>query len=309
MTHPIHRTVPALLLTIAFGILGSSKGLAEPADLPSPAEFEPAKYLGKWFEVARFPTAMQPEGSLATAEYSAGEEDGMVVVKNTAYDAKGDLLRAIEGKAKLAEGDAKGRLKVSFGPALPEEPNYCVLRISKKYQISVVGSPDRKSMWILSRNVPVPKKRLERLAKVAEKAGYDTSKLVFAEWPEKFATAKAGKQAKRNVSELAGNWTFHIEGPDGQVDMPMELKVDGDKLTGRVGRPDDRWLELKNGKVDGDAFTCTVERDRPQGGVMNYAIEGKLADGKLTGKATTGEITSEWNATRVAKEKPDADEK
>ena len=299
----IHRFLPALLLTASLGLAQSQ---ANQADLPSPAEFDPAKYLGKWFEVARLPAPAQPEGTLATAEYSKGEKDGMVVVKNTAYDAKGEVMVAMEGQAQLVEGGAKGRLKVSFGPGLPEKPNYHVLRIDKNYQISVVGSPDRKSLWILSRKVPVPQARLDRLAKVAEKAGYDTSKLIFAKWPEKFSGA--GKKARSKESGIAGEWTFHIKGPNGEdVEMPLHLKVDGDQLTGHVGRQDGSKLEIEAGKVEGDAFTGTIERNRPQGGVMKYALEAKLADGKLVGKAKTdiegNEIVVDWHATRVAAKK------
>ena len=165
------------LLTIA--CLSTLVAQADPDPLPSPAEFEPAKYLGKWFEVARLPTASQPEGSLAIAEYAAGDEAGTVKVKNSAYDADGEFIGAIEGKAQIVEGGAKGRLKVGFGPAVPEEANYCILSIHPKYRFAVVGSPDRKSMWILSRRVPIGKKKLDQLATVAEGAGFDTSKLVF----------------------------------------------------------------------------------------------------------------------------------
>ena len=72
---------------------------AEEKPLPSPAEFDPAKYMGKWFEVARIPSPVQPKGSLATAEYTLDKEAGVVTVKNTAYDAEGNPMRAIEGKA------------------------------------------------------------------------------------------------------------------------------------------------------------------------------------------------------------------
>jgi apolipoprotein D and lipocalin family protein len=289
------------LLTITY--LATLVALADPKPLPSPAEFEPARYLGKWFEVARLPTPSQPEGSLAIAEYSAGDVAGTVKVKNSAYDADGEFIGAIEGKAQIAEGEAKGRLKVSFGPTVPEEANYCVLSIHPKYRFAVVGSPDRKSMWILSRKVPVGKKKLDQLASVAEEAGFDTSKLVFNNWPKKF-TKSPGKKKGKTASTLAGKWTFHIDGPNGEVvALPMELVTDGETLSGRMGRGDGRWLALKDGKIDGDAFQFSIERDRPEGGAMTYAITGKLAGKKLSGEAKTevgGEnVSRDWNAVRV----------
>ena len=104
--------ISLVLLSLLWYIapIGAKEAGSEPSTLPSPAEFDPARYLGKWFEAARLPTPMQPDGSLATAEYSPGEEAGSITVKNTAYDANGAILGSIEGKAVLAEGEPKGRL-------------------------------------------------------------------------------------------------------------------------------------------------------------------------------------------------------
>lgn len=155
---------------------------AEPGPLPHPKTFEPARYLGKWFEAARLPMAIQPNDTLATAEYSAGEGEGVVRVKNTAYDTDGNVVATIEGQARLAPGDPPGRLIVGFGPFLPEAPNYHVLHVDPDYRHAVVGVPDRKSLWILVRKVPVAKAKLDELIAIARKAGFDTSKLLIAPW-------------------------------------------------------------------------------------------------------------------------------
>lgn len=284
---------------------------AEPGPLPSPDTFEAAKYMGKWFEIARLPTPSQPEGSLAIAEYSAGDEAGTVKVKNSAHTADGELMGSIELNAQIVEGEEKGRFKVGFGAAAPEEPNYCVLFVHPKYRFSVVGTPDRKSLWILSRRVPIGKKRLEQLTSVAAEAGFDTSKLVVSKWPEKFARRpgkNAGKQDDKQAAEqdptLAGKWTFNIDGPDGQVvALPMELKVEGKALSGRVGRGQGGWLEIKDGTIDGEKFQFSLERDRPQGGSMTYKMTGKWVGDGIGGEAKAEldgqQVSQEWEAVRV----------
>ena len=128
----------------------------------------------------------------------------MIVFKNTAYDAAGNVAQVIRGQAKLPEKGPKGRLLVSFGPAFPSEPNYCVLRVDKDYKIALVGSPDRNSLWILSRDVSVPKKRLEGLTALAQKSGYDTSKLIYAKWPESFRI-NGSKEPDAKKADLTGN--------------------------------------------------------------------------------------------------------
>lgn len=150
--------------------------------LPFVADFDPARYLGKWFEVARLPTGMQPAGTLATAEYAATDEPDVVKVTNTALTAAGGKIAAIEGKARIAKGDPPGRLLVSFGPKFPKAPNYHVLHVDEDYQHAVVGVPDRKSLWILSRKVPVPEQKLKELRAIASKAGFDIDKLEVGQW-------------------------------------------------------------------------------------------------------------------------------
>ena len=150
--------------------------------LPFVENFDAARYLGKWHEIARLPTPVQPDNSLAIAEYSKGDVEGTVVVKNTAYDAKGEKLSTIEGKAQIAEGTPAGRLKVSFGPIDAKEPNYHVMHVDNDYKFAVVGNPDRKSLWILAREAPIAEDKLNSLTKIAEMAGFDTTKLIVAPW-------------------------------------------------------------------------------------------------------------------------------
>lgn len=173
------QILPANFAPVAFG---EDKEPEEVEPLPFVRDFDPGRYLGIWHEVARLPTAIQPPGTLAKAEYTAGKEEGSVKVKNTAFDKRGKKLSDIEGKAKLAEGDPPGRLLVSFGPVLPEAPNYHVMHVDKDYRYAVVGVPDRKAMWILAREVPVAAETLDRLREIGRKAGFDVDKLLIAPW-------------------------------------------------------------------------------------------------------------------------------
>lgn len=149
--------------------------------LPFPSGFEPARYLGKWYEVSRLPTPMQPAGTLAAAEYRSGKASNEIIVKNTAYNTQGEVILSIEGKAQLLPGDPP-RLAVSFGPVVPKEPNYFVMHVDKDYQHAVVGTPDRKSLWILARKVPVPEQTMSKLTAIAREAGFDTKKLIVNQW-------------------------------------------------------------------------------------------------------------------------------
>jgi len=149
--------------------------------LPFPKTFDPTRYLGKWYEAARLPTPVQPAGTLATAEYASGKNEGEIIVKNTAYTAEGKLISTIEGTAQLLPDDPP-RMVVGFGPVVPKDPNYFVIHVDKNYQHAVVGTPDRKSLWFLARKVPVPGDTMDSLIAVAKQAGFDTQKLIVGKW-------------------------------------------------------------------------------------------------------------------------------
>lgn len=173
-----------------------------PDQLPFVRDFKPEKYLGKWYEVARLPTPIQPPGTLAVAEYTAGKEAGQITVKNTSFDKAGKKIADIGGQAKIADGDRPGRLLVSFGPVLPKTPNYYVIHVDESYLFAVVGVPDRKSLWILAREVPIAEETLKSLQEIAKKAGFDVAKMQVAPW-DKIPKAEgvAGQPATRAESK------------------------------------------------------------------------------------------------------------
>lgn len=116
------------------------------------------------------------------------------------------------------------------------------------------------------------------------------------------APVQAGVVSGKDVS---GEWVLTIPGPDDQpVDLPMTLKQDGDRLSGRIarGREAGQFLEVSEGKVHGDSLTWTLRRDRADGGTMVYSMSGRLVDGKIEGKSETtmnGNVVSRaWTAHR-----------
>lgn len=130
----------------------------------------------------------------------------------------------------------------------------------------------------------------------------------YALWAESIEGLLAHLLGESPVSatsgaRLTGEWIWTIRGPDGNpVEAPLILKQDGARVTGRFARGPDRWLEIEDGKINGDSFSWTVKRDRPDGSVMVYRMSGTLDGDKTTGKVTTvlegSETTADWSARR-----------
>lgn len=162
---------------IAF-ILYSCSGSKIPKKAVAVTNFDKAKYLGKWFEIARLDYKWEKNLNNVTAEYSL-KDDGTIKVDNRGYNVKKDKWEESIGKAKSVKKDDVGMLKVSFfGPLYS---GYNVIAIDPDYKYALVAGESLKYMWILSRENTIPESvKADYLIK-AQEIGYTISDLVWVE--------------------------------------------------------------------------------------------------------------------------------
>lgn len=140
-------------------------------------DFDLSKYLGTWYEIARFDHSFEKGLDNVTAEYLL-RDDGMVDVINSGWK---------DGKFEVANGKAKqpdpltdpAHLKVSF--FLFFYSDYNVMMLDDSYQVSLVGSKSPKYLWILSRTPELSDSVLDAVLEEAESRGYDTGKLIWVD--------------------------------------------------------------------------------------------------------------------------------
>lgn len=139
--------------------------------------FDLSRYLGEWYEIARYDHSFECGMDNTMANYIL-QDDGKVVVLNTGW--KNGKFKLAEGKAKYKDPEGNpGALRASF--FLFFYSDYNVMIVDENYQISLVGSKAEKYLWILSRT-PVPDKDLlDMVLEEAEQRGYDTSKLIWVD--------------------------------------------------------------------------------------------------------------------------------
>ena len=139
-----------------------------------PVSIDLNKYLGKWYEIARFDHSFERNMDYVTAEYKL-LPDGMIQVINSGY--KNGKFKETIGKAKTT--DISGLLRVSF--FMNFYSDYRVLMIDKDYQYVLVGGNSPKYLWILSRTPQLSSEILNNIINVAKEKGYDTDELIFVE--------------------------------------------------------------------------------------------------------------------------------
>ncbi|MCA1777354.1 MAG: lipocalin family protein [Loktanella sp.] len=142
--------------------------------IASKADFDPARYLGRWHEVARYPVPFEAGCVGVTADYGA-LPDGGTSVTNTCRTPDGAVRSKIAGRADVV---APGQLKVTF-PSVPfGAADYWVLWTDPDYRTAVVGAPNGRSGWILNRTPEIADDMRDQARAVLARNGYDLARLL-----------------------------------------------------------------------------------------------------------------------------------
>ncbi|AZI23232.1 lipocalin [Chryseobacterium taklimakanense] len=168
--------IPAVAGVLGLLILNSCS-----VDIPKGAtavqNFEAEKYLGKWYEIARFDYRFEKNLNNVTANYSKNA-DGSIKVVNRGYDYVKKEWKQSEGEARFVNQPTEARLKVSFFK--PIWAGYNVIDLVD-YKYALVAGNSLKYLWILSREKTVPEDITARFLKKAEDLGYKTENLIWVE--------------------------------------------------------------------------------------------------------------------------------
>jgi lipocalin len=166
----------AALSLLAVGCATNASGaLPGAGPLTVVESFELPRYLGTWYEIAKYPVSFE-EGLVGVqADYSL-RGDGDVRVVNSGYRETFDGERSTaEGRAWVPDPSEPAKLRVRF--FWPFHAPYWVIALDPRYEWAVVGDPGRRYLWILSRSKTMPDELYTEIVDRIHDLGYDTSRL------------------------------------------------------------------------------------------------------------------------------------
>ncbi|XP_031380901.1 temperature-induced lipocalin-1-like isoform X2 [Punica granatum] len=109
------------------------------------------RYMGRWYEIASFPSFFQPRNGVDTrATYTLNPDGTVHVLNETWSNGKRDAIEGTAYKADPKSDEAKLKVKFYVPPFLPIIPvtgDYWVLYIDTDYQYALIGQPSRKYLW------------------------------------------------------------------------------------------------------------------------------------------------------------------
>lgn len=141
-----------------------------------------SRYQGLWYEIARYPNGFEDKDAYrcvgVTAEYDLNEEGTIAVTNTCRKDSLDGEIDVAEGTARVVGGDGS-KLKVKFAPRwVPfAAGDYWILALTENYSAALVGDPDGKYLWILSRTPTLAESVDAELRAAATRLGYETAPL------------------------------------------------------------------------------------------------------------------------------------
>ena len=174
------KKMAKIAIPLSLGILGlfifNSCSVGIPDGATAVKNFDSKKYLGKWYEIARFDFRFEKDMNNVIAEY-AMKENGHIKVDNKGYNYVKKEWKESVGEAKFVNKKTEAQLKVSFFK--PIWAGYNVIDIDEDYQYALVVGSSLKYMWILSRTPEIPETTKLRFLAKAQKLGYNTDDLIW----------------------------------------------------------------------------------------------------------------------------------
>jgi apolipoprotein D and lipocalin family protein len=150
-------------------------------ELPTVTSVDVERYLGKWYEIARFDHSFEKGCDEVEAFYTL-RDDGMVGVENSCFKRATQSRNVAYGRAKIVDEISKAKLKVTF--FWPFYGNYWIVDVAEDYSYAMVSEPSKRYFWILSRTPQLSESELTRLLSYATYLGFDTSKLIWRTMPK-----------------------------------------------------------------------------------------------------------------------------
>lgn len=188
---------PVLMAAAFFWAAGADAGTSEMRIVP---KFNPARFAGRWYEIALIPSGAERGCSETTLSYTLAADGRMKILNECLQDGKQRQTHAV---AWHSGPRPDGEFNIRF--LWPFNDPYWIIALDRRYQWAMIGHPARRYLWILSRKRHLDFAIYNRLIHQAIALGYNPGQIRLVEQPEEQRPDKL--VAKRNRwSQAAGRF-------------------------------------------------------------------------------------------------------
>jgi len=168
--------VIVICLGCATALLCACRSTAKVSTLEVVPRVELDRYIGTWYEIARYPNRFQKDCFATTATYDLRDDGKISVINRCRKGSPDGAEKVARGRAWVVDPETNARIKVQF--FWPFSGDYWIIQLGEQYEYAVVGHPDRTYLWILSRTPQMEPALYARVLERLREQGYDTSRLI-----------------------------------------------------------------------------------------------------------------------------------
>jgi apolipoprotein D and lipocalin family protein len=174
----MNKILSLVLVLLSFEIWASNS-----SPLPTANFVDIEKYVGKWYAISAMPQFFTRNCKAQTAEYAIINAQ-TVSVLNTCLKGKGQTT--IKGQAVVVNAATNAELEVTFNNFFTRlfrvKGDYNIIKLDKDYKYVLVGSRNRKSLWILAREKTMPSDIYNSYVAYAKENEFPVEKLQKSEF-------------------------------------------------------------------------------------------------------------------------------
>ena len=133
------------------------------------------KFMGDWYVIANIPTIIEKNAFNAIENYKLNSR-GEIETKFSFYKNSPNGNKKVytpKGYIYNKETNAEWRMEFLWPIKLP----FLIIDLAEDYSYTVIGYPNRKYVWIMSRNFELDEVTYGKILNNLELVGYDISKI------------------------------------------------------------------------------------------------------------------------------------
>jgi apolipoprotein D and lipocalin family protein len=160
---------------------GCAPGVPEWPPLQTVDHVDLSRYVGTWYEIARYPHRFQKGCVASRADYALRDDGRIDVLNQCRKDGFGGPLKTVSGTARVVDAVTNAKLEVTF--FWPFWGSYWIIDLDPDYRWAIVGHPSRDYLWILSRTPDLDVATYQALIARLPAKGYAPERLLRAHPP------------------------------------------------------------------------------------------------------------------------------
>ncbi|HVW95643.1 MAG TPA: lipocalin family protein [Mucilaginibacter sp.] len=138
------------------------------------------RFSGTWYSLYSIPTMFDRGSRHTTTHYTLNKDGYYDVVTTCIKNEKGDT-RSVKSKIFPDDDTPEGEMKAQF--IWPIKIDYWVIDLAPDYSWAVVGHPDHRFLFIMSRKPEMDEKLHDQIVAKCKAMGYPVQELVSQGFP------------------------------------------------------------------------------------------------------------------------------